>query len=388
MLSISKFEGSINKLNIPNKLLLGPGPSNTPANVLEVLSNPQIGHMDPLFINIMEEVKSYLKYIWQTKNKFTFPISGTGSAGMECCAANLVESGDKVLICMNGYFGLRFKDMCERQGGIVYTIEREWGECFTDNEIENGIVKYKPQLLFIVHAETSTGVCQPMENVGKICRKHDVLLCVDTVTSFSGIELHLDKWLIDACYTGTQKCVNCPPGLSPVSFSDRALEKIRKRKHTSTWYLDVKLLEKYIIGNDKGLRSYHHTAPISMIYALHESLRFIIEEGLEKRWARHLTVAKYFWKQLNNIGLELLVDEKYRLPSLTTVVIPNGVDGKKVSNYLMDNYNIEIAGGLGILKGKVWRVGLMGVNANKEIVDILIPRLKEAIDKFSKIEIL
>jgi alanine-glyoxylate transaminase/serine-glyoxylate transaminase/serine-pyruvate transaminase len=370
---------NLQTIEIKQKTLLGPGPCNVHERVRSVMGNTLLGHMDSDFLNMMEQVKKYLQYTWQTNNEFTLPISGTGSAAMEACAANLVEEGDKILVCINGYFGLRFKEMCERNNGNVITLEQTWGKIFTDEQIKNAIDEHSPDLLFIVHAETSTGVLQPIENIGQMCKENDILFCVDTVTSIGGVELFLDKWNIDACYAGTQKCLNAPPGLAPISFSQKARDKMNKRDKIQNWYLDLRLIEKYLVPCENAKRSYHHTAPISMIYACHEALKIIAEETLEERWKRHRETAEYFWTKLNEIGLECLVDKEYRLPSLTTVKIPLNVDGVKVCKYLMKNHNVEIAGGLGELSGKVWRIGLMGMNSTKSMVDKLIPLLDEAI---------
>jgi len=365
---------------IKKKILLGPGPCNVHDRVRAVMGNTLLGHMDPDFLKIVEQIKKYLQYTWQTKNEFTLLISGTGSAGMEACVTNLVEEGDKILVCINGYFGLRFKEMCERNKGNVITIEQTWGKIFTDEQIQNAINEHSPDLLFIVHAETSTGILQPIENIGKMCKENNILFCVDTVTSIGGVELYLDKWNIDACLAGTQKCLNAPPGLAPISFSQRARDKMNNRDKIQSWYLDLRLIEKYLVPSENTKRSYHHTAPITMIYACHEALKIIAEETLEVRWKRHRETAEYFWIKLNEIGLECLVDEEYRLPSLTTVKIPSNVNGEKVCKYLMKNHNLEIGGGLGELKGKVWRIGLMGMNSTKSMVDKLIPLLEDAIN--------
>lgn len=331
--------------------------------------------MDSQFMEIAEEVKALLRYVWQTENEFTIPVSGTGSASMEAVVANLVQPGDKVLILINGYFGNRFKDMCERHKAEIRCLNRPWGEVFNDDEVEKAILDFKPALLFCVHAETSTGACQPVAKIGRMCRDNNILFCLDTVTSIGGVELRLDEWCVDACYAGTQKCLNVPPGLGPLSFSQRARDKMNEVEKSQAWYLDLRMIEKYLLPGTGKKRSYHHTAPVSNVLGFHEGLRLVQDEGLENRWARHRETAEYFWAELEKIGLKCLVAKENRLPSLTTVCIPPGCDGGAVCKYMMQNYNIEIAGGLGELGGKCWRIGLMGMNSTKKVVDTLIPKL-------------
>jgi len=379
MINPPNFVKLINK-TYKQKLLLGAGPCNVHKSVSDCMARPLLGHMDKDFLNIMEEIKTYLQYTWQTRNEFTIPVSGTGSAAMEACACNLIEEGDKVLVCANGYFGLRFQEMARRNKANVITITKEWGKIFTDQEVRDAIDEHSPSLLFIVHAETSTGVLQPIANIGKMCKEKNILFCVDTVTSIAGVKLLVDEWNIDACCAGVQKCLNAPPGLSPISFSQRARDKMNKRTKIQNWYLDLRLIEKYLVPCKNAKRSYHHTAPIANLFGLHEALRIISEETLEVRWARHKKVAEYFWKRLeDDCNLECWVEKQYRLPTLTTVKIPSNIDGGKVCSYLMDTHNIEISGGLGELGGKVWRIGLMGKNSSKEIVDKLIPLLQQAL---------
>eukprot|EP00736_Rhodelphis_marinus_P006868 Rmarinus@m.23486 len=368
-------------LSPPPRLLCGPGPGNADPRVLSVMSLPEVGHLDPFFLTMMDEVKALLRYAWQTNNELTLPISGTGSAAMEACFANLIEAGDKVLIFVNGYFGLRMADMAGRYDADVKTVEKPWGEVFSVDEIKTAIEAHKPAVVGLVHAETSTGACQPMEGVGQVCRDNNALLILDTVTSLSGVPLFIDKWLVDASYSGTQKCLSCPPGVSPLTFNSRAMDKLKARKgKVKNWYLDMNAIAAYLVAaSPGGARVYHHTAPISMCYAIRECLRIVADEGLEARWARHASVADEFWSGLEKMGLKCHVPRENRLPTLTTVCIPEGVDGKQVCVYLRTKYNIEIGGGLGSLAGKVWRVGLMGYNARSDVVVTLLSALREAL---------
>lgn len=369
-----------NQLDVPSRLLLGPGPSNAHPRILQAMGMRQVGHLDPQFLKLMDEIQELLRYAWQTDNKFTIPVSGTGSAAMEACFANLVEPGDKLLIGVNGYFGNRMVDMAGRYGGEIQQLTRPWGEVFTVDEIKDGLEKYRPAMLGLVHAETSTGARQSLEEIGALCREYNCLFLADTVTSLGGVPIFIDEWKIDAAYSGSQKCLNCPPGIAPLTFGERALTKLKNRKSkVANWYLDMTMLMNYW-GSE---RTYHHTAPINMNYGLREALRIVAEEGLEARWNRHQKTAEFFWNSLSEIGLECHVAFENRLPSLTTVKIPSGVDGKAVQKYLLNEFNIEIAGGLGELAGKVWRVGLMGYNSRKENVVLLLEALQEAM-KHSK----
>lgn len=345
------------------------------------MSLPEIGHLDPAFISMMEDVKSMLRYTWQTENSFTIPVSGTGSAAMEACMANLVVPGDKVLIGVNGYFGLRLVDMAERYGAEVVTMETPWGTVFSFDTIKAAIETHKPAVCALVHAETSTGAAQPLEGVGQLCHDNDCLLVADCVTSISGVPCHLDKWGVDAAYAGTQKCLSCPPGVAPLSFSPRAMEKLMAREgKVKNWYLDMKMVASYLVGGKGAARSYHHTAPISMVYAIREALTIVCEEGLETRWARHRQVSEEFWAGLEAMGLECHVAKEHRLPSLTTVKVPDGIDSKVVTKHLLEKYQIEIGNGLGALAGKVWRIGLMGHNSRMDVVATLLATLKEALE--------
>jgi alanine-glyoxylate transaminase / serine-glyoxylate transaminase / serine-pyruvate transaminase len=324
----------------------------------------------------MEQVQELLRYVWQTNNPFTIPVSGTGSAAMESTLANSVEPGDIVLIGVNGYFGERLCDMASRYGADVRRIEKPWGQVFELEELADALEKHRPAILGLVHGETSTGAVQPMEGIGKLCRELDCLLLLDTVTSLGGVPVFLDRWHVDMAYSGSQKCLSCPPGISPVTFGERALAKIERRKtEIPNWYLDMTMLAKYW-GND---RTYHHTAPISMTYALREALRLVAEEGLENRWDRHLVNAQMLWEGLEDLGIECHVDKQHRLASLTTPLVPDGVDAKEVSARMLQEYNIEMAGGLGQLAGKVWRIGLMGFNSRPEVTTLLLAALKKVL---------
>jgi len=380
MSNLSVALPTVNKFDPPHRLLCGPGPGNAHPRVLSKMSLPQVGHLDPYFLELMEDIKALLRYSFQTKNEFTIPVSGTGSAAMEACVANMIEPGDKFLIGINGYFGNRLVDMAGRYGADISTMNKPWGQVFSLKEIEENMEKHKPKVLALVHAETSTGARQPFEGVKELCEKYDCLLIADCVTSISGVPLHIDKWGVDAAYAGTQKALSCPPGVAPLTFSDKAMKKLMGRKKpVANWYLDMRMIASYIGGPGGGARSYHHTAPISMCYALREALELVKEETLEVRWARHQEVAEGFWKQLEEIGLECLVAKEHRLPTLTTVKVPEGIDSKAVVTYILQRYQIEIGNGLGDLAGKAWRIGLMGVNSRHDISMTLVAALKDAL---------
>jgi len=353
----------------PDRLLLGPGPSNAHPTVLQALSRTPIGHLDPLYVELMGEVQELLRYTWQTDNRLTIPMSGTGSAAMEATLANTIEPGDKVLVAVKGYFGLRLADMASRYRAEVVTIERPWGEAFSLDELEQALALHRPAILAIVHAETSTGICQPMEGVGDLCRKYDCLLLLDTVTSLGAVPLFLDDWKVDLAYSCSQKGLSCPPGLGPFTMGPRAEAKMMAREgKVPNWYLDVTLLNQYW-GSD---RVYHHTAPVNMTFGMREALRLLAEEGLEVSWSRHRSNAELLWAGLERLGLELHAPEHLRLPTLTTVRIPEGVDGKAFTLHLLNKHGIEVGGGLGALAGKVWRIGLMGYNSQPENVEKLL----------------
>ncbi|GAB4276284.1 MAG: alanine--glyoxylate aminotransferase family protein [Candidatus Promineifilaceae bacterium] len=367
------YRRNVPQLDVPPRLLLGPGPSNAHPRVLQALGMRQVGHLDPAFVALMNENQDLLRYAWQTENKLTIPVSGTGSAAMEASLANTVEPGDKVLVGVNGYFGHRLVDMAQRYGADVAVLERPWGEVFSFEEIKAGLEKHRPAVLALVHAETSTGARQPLEGIGELCRQYDCLLLIDTVTSLGGVPLFLDAWQVDVAYSGSQKCLSCPPGISPLTLGPRAVEKLQARKtKVANWYLDMAMVSKYW-GSE---RTYHHTAPINMNYALREALRLVAEEGLEARWTRHQANAELFWEGLAELGLSCHVEKEVCLPSLTTVRVPDGVNPKEVTSRLLNEFNIEIANGLGELGGKVWRVGLMGFNSRRENVLTLLAALK------------
>jgi alanine-glyoxylate transaminase/serine-glyoxylate transaminase/serine-pyruvate transaminase len=344
--------------------------------VLRAMASPMVGHLDPYFLEIMERTQELLRYVFETENQLTIPISGTGSAAMEASVANMVEPGDQLLICINGYFGGRLVDMAERYGGQVQTIHRPWGEVFTPDEVKRALENSPAKVVGIVHAETSTGALQPLEGIAEVVHDHGALLLVDAVTSLGGVTVGVDAVGIDVCYSGTQKCLSCPPGLGPLTLGQRAIEALRNRKHKiANWYLDLSMIEKYW-GKE---RSYHHTAPISSNFALYEGLRIVAEEGLAARWERHQRNAELLWEGLQTLGLEPHVVLEYRLPTLTTVRVPKGVDEIDVRTRLLKNYNIEIAGGLGELKGQVWRIGLMGHSSSRENVTLLLAALRDCI---------
>jgi alanine-glyoxylate transaminase/serine-glyoxylate transaminase/serine-pyruvate transaminase len=363
----------------PDRLLLGPGPSNAHPTVLQALARTPIGHLDPLYVELMGEVQELLRYTWQTDNRLTIPMSGTGSAAMEATLANTVEPGDTVLVAVKGYFGLRLADMAGRYRANVVTIERPWGEAFTLSELEQALATHRPAILAMVHAETSTGVCQPMEGIGELCRRHNCLLLLDTVTSLGAVPLYLDAWGVDLAYSCSQKGLSCPPGLGPFSMGPRAEAKMSARSgKVPNWYLDVTLLNQYW-GSD---RVYHHTAPVNMNFGMREALRLLAEEGLEAVWLRHRQNAERLWRGLERLGLELFVPEPLRLPTLTTVRIPEGVDGRAFCLHLLNRHGIEVGGGLGVLAGKVWRIGLMGFNSRAENVDLLLNLLESELPAF------
>ena len=357
----------------PHRLLMGPGPSNIAPTVYTALAKPMVGHLDPVFVQLMEEVKAMLRAVFQTSNEMTFPISGTGSAGMEFCFVNLIEPGDEVIIGVNGVFGTRMCDVAARCGAKVTRVESPWGQIITPGQIADALKTCpKPKLVAIVHAETSTGALTPPAEIAKLAHDAGALFVLDTVTSLGGCNVALDAWGVDAVYSGTQKCLSAPPGLAPVSLSPRALQVATSRKtKVQSWYLDVNLLASYW-GQE---RVYHHTAPISMNYALHEALRLVLEEGLENRWRRHEQNHLLLKAGLEKLGLTLTAQEGHRLWQLNAVSVPAGVDEAAVRKRLLTEFNIEIGAGLGPLKGKVWRIGLMGETSKRENVETLLGAL-------------
>lgn len=359
------------------RILMGPGPSNVNPRVLLAMAKPLVGHLDPEFIRLMNDLQALLRHLFETKNPLTIPISGTGSAGMEAAFVNVVQPGDRVLVCINGVFGERMADVAERCGASLRTLSIPWGQAFDLDAIRKELRAFQPRVLAIVHAETSTGVLQPLEEFPKIMKSHpDTLLLVDTVTSLGGHPVKVDEWGIDICYSGTQKCLSCPPGLAPITFSPKAIEKIKSRaKKVQSWYLDMNMLGKYW-GSE---RTYHHTAPISMNYALFEALRIIAEEGLEPRYERHRRNHLALTEGIEAMGLRMFVEEPYRLWSLNTVSIPEGIDDGKVRKKLLDEYNLEIGGGLGPIKGKIWRVGLMGHSSSEANILYFLTALEQTL---------
>ncbi|MBW4620464.1 MAG: alanine--glyoxylate aminotransferase family protein [Cyanosarcina radialis HA8281-LM2] len=372
----NKQKLQLSPLNIPERLLLGPGPSNAHPTVLQAMNTRPVGHLDPAFLATMDEIQSLLRYVWQTENQMTIAVSGTGTAAMEATIANAVEPGDVVLVGVAGYFGNRLVDMAGRYGAEVKTINKPWGQVFTIEEIRQAVKTHRPAILALVHAETSTGARQPLAGVGKLCREFGCLLLVDTVTSLGGLPIFLDEWGVDLAYSCSQKGLSCSPGASPFTMSQRAMKKLQQRKtKVANWYLDINLLGKYW-GKE---RVYHHTAPINLYYGLREALRLLAEEGIENSWQRHQQNVDYLWERLEELGLTMHVERHFRLPTLTTVRIPEGVDGKAIARKLLDEYGIEIGGGLGELAGKVWRIGLMGFNSRRESVDRLVDALKKVL---------
>ena len=355
------------------RVLMGPGPSDVPVRILQAMSAPCIGHLDPVFLSIMDETQRLLRFLFQTENALTIPVSGTGSAGMETCFVNLVEPGDEVVVCVNGVFGTRMCDIVNRLGAKLIRVDAEWGKTIDPDSVREAVKGKNPKVLAVVHAETSTGVLQPLEDLSSIAKESGALFLVDMVTSLAGIEVALDKMGIDAAYSGTQKCISCPPGLSPVSFSTAAMETLKNRKSpVVSWYLDMSMVSSYW-GAD---RKYHHTAPINMIYGLREALRIIAEEGLEARFDRHMLNHQALVAGIEAMGLSMLVAEGERLPMLNAIRIPEGTDDLKVRKTLLNDFGMEIGGGLGDLAGKVWRVGLMGHASRRRNIFLFLSALE------------
>ena len=353
----------------PKRTLMGPGPSDVHPRITEALARPTIGHLDPEFIRMMDELKSLIQYAFKTSNRLTLPISAPGSAGMEACFANLVEEGDKVIVCINGVFGGRMKENVIRMGGTAITVDSDWGRAVDPKAVEETLNAHPDaKVLAFVHAETSTGARSDAKTLCQLARKHNCLTIVDTVTSLAGSELEVDGWGVDAVYSGSQKCLSCVPGLSPISFSEAAVEKIQARKTpVRSWFLDMNLVIGYWFQDEggDGKRAYHHTAPVNQLYALHEALCLLQEEGLDNSWQRHQRHHQALVAGLAAMGLEMLVPEEERLAQLNAVVIPEGVDDLAVRQQLLAEYNLEIGAGLGAFAGKVWRIGLMGYAANQ-----------------------
>jgi len=356
---------AISSFHPPVRTLMGPGPSDVNPRVLEAMSRPTIGHLDPAFVMMMEETKELLQYAFQTENKLTMPVSAPGSAGMEMCFVNLVEPGETVIVCQNGVFGMRMKENVERCGATPVMIEEDWGKPVSPARLEETLQAHpEASVVAFVHAETSTGAISDAETLVKLAHQYDCLAIVDAVTSLAGSPLKVDEWEIDAIYSGSQKCVSCTPGISPVSFSERAIHKIQNRKtKVQSWFLDLNLVMGYWGSNAQ--RSYHHTAPINSLYGFHEALVILQEEGLEKSWTRHAHNHAALKAGVEAMGLSFFVDEAYRLPQLNAVTIPEGVDEAALRSTLLNSYNLEIGAGLGPMAGKIWRIGLMGFASNE-----------------------
>jgi alanine-glyoxylate transaminase/serine-glyoxylate transaminase/serine-pyruvate transaminase len=360
-------------------LLMGPGPSCVPPAVYQALARPTIGHLDPRFIAIMEEIKGLLREVMQTANRLTLPVSGTGSAGMETCFVNLVEPGDPVLVLVNGVFGQRMTDVAQRLRADVDTLEFAWGTSVLLDDVRLRLQQKPYRIVAVVHAETSTGVCNPVAEIGDLVRPTGALYLVDTVTSLGGMPVTMDAWGADVMYSGTQKCLSCPPGLSPVSFSDRAIAKLQARQtKVPNWYLDLTMIIKYWEG---AQRVYHHTAPINMLYGLYQALRCIVEEGLPQVFRRHRAAHEQLVAGLADMGIEMLVSPESRLPMLNAVTIPAGVDEAAVRKSLLQEHDIEIGAGLGPLAGRIWRVGLMGHTARPQNVERVLGALKKTLGR-------
>jgi len=360
----------------PRRLLLGPGPSMVHPRVLRALATPLLGHLDPTFLALMDDIQARLRMVFQTKNRFTIAVSGTGSAGMEASVVNVVEPGDTVIVGVNGVFGTRLASIVERCGGKAIRLEAPWGQIVEPDAIDTALRRSGPvKAVAIVHAETSTGVWQPLEPIAHLCRTHDTLFIVDAVTSLGGAPVEIDRWGIDVCYSATQKCLSCPPGLSPFTLSDRAFAAIKARRSPcQSWYLDMALIADYWT---EGTRAYHHTAPISMLYGLREALRLVEEEGLPARFARHQLNSDALIAGLTALGLPPLPPAGQRLPMLTCVTVPASIPEADIRATLLSTYGIEIGGGLGPLKGKVWRIGLMGESSTEAHVLTLLNALEE-----------
>jgi alanine-glyoxylate transaminase/serine-glyoxylate transaminase/serine-pyruvate transaminase len=361
-------------LNPPIRILLGPGPSESHPRVLEALAKPTVGHLDPYYLELMNGMQQMLRALFCTKNQMTMAISGTGSAGMEATVVNLIEPDDSMVVCVNGVFGARMVDVAGRAGAQVTRIDRPWGQVFSPDDLRPVLAKTRPKVVGIVMAETSTGAWQPIEEIAKVVHEAGALLLVDAVTSLGGLPVEVDRWQIDAIYSGTQKCLGCPPGLAPVSFNDRALEVVLNRKtKVQSWYLDVSMLAKYW-GSE---RVYHHTAPINMTYGVYEALQVVLEEGLENCFARHMLNHRALKAGLAAIGIGIASEEGHQLPMLNAAKIPPGVDDVAVRQQLLQRFGIEVGSGLGDFKGKVWRIGLMGYGSRAANVLLLLSALEQ-----------
>lgn len=364
------------KLNLPRRTLMGPGPSDVNPRVLAAMSRPLIAHLDPEFIKFLDEMKEMVKQTLFTKNDLTFVVSAPATAGMETCLVNLLEPGDECIICINGVFGGRMADIADRCGARVFKVEVEWGKIVEPAQVKEALEQCpRPRLVAIVHAETSTGVLQPLQEISDLVHNAGALFVVDAVTSYCGIPLKVDEWKIDALYSGSQKNLSAPPGLSPVTFSDAAVRVLdNRRKKVQSWFLDLSLVKNYWQG---AKRVYHHTAPVSSLFGFYEALTLVMEEGLENRWARHLEVHQYLKQKLENLGFRYVVDEKYRLPNLNAVYLPEGIDESKFRSELLNKYNIDVGAGYGVFAGKTLRIGIMGESCTKSHVNLLTDALEE-----------
>lgn len=378
MQSKTKTLQDISSFTPPERVLMGPGPSDMHPRVYQALSRHIIGHLDPEFVRMMDQTKALAQYAFQTENELTMIVSGPGSAGMETCFVNLLEPGDKAIVCRNGVFGGRMKENVERCGATAVMVEDKWGRPVDPEKVEAALKEHPDaKVVAFVHAETSTGVRSDAETICRLAREYDCLSIVDAVTSLGGIPVLVDEWGVDAIYSGSQKCLSCTPGLSPVSFSERAVARIRNRKtKVQSWFLDLTLVMQYW-GDGGGKRSYHHTAPINALYAMHESLRLLQEEGLEARWQRHRHTHEQLRDDLTNLGFSYLVEETYRLPQLNAVFLPEDKKEAPLRQRLLEDYNIEVGGGLGDFAGKIWRIGLMGESCTSRHVKKLVDALEE-----------
>ena len=367
---------NLDRQEAPLRRLMGPGPLDVHPRVYQALASPVIGYLDPVYLRVLDRIGELLPPVFGTQNRITHAMPGTGTSGMEACMANLLEPGDRILVCSHGYFGDRVRQMAERQDAEITLIEEEWGKPIDPEQVEAALKQGSFKVLAVVHAETSTGVLQPMDDISRLAKAYNTMIVLDTVSSLGGIDIKVDEWGVDAAFSCSQKCIGCPPGLSPITFSDRAMEAVKRRKHAvRSWYLDILLLEKYW-GPE---RVYHHTSSSTLNYALLEALLLIHEEGLENRYARHLKNHKALVAGVEALGLEMLVEPEYRLPTLNTIVVPEGVNDAKLRRYLLETFKLDIGGGFGILKGKVWRIGLMGYSSSADNVLFFIPALSRAL---------
>ena len=373
----------VQSFNPTVRTLMGPGPSDVNPRILTAMGKPTIGHLDPEFVRLMDEIKTLLQGVFKTQNALTIPVSAPGSAGMETCFVNLVEPGDKVIICQNGVFGGRMKENVTRAGGTAVIVEQEWGRAVDLDALEESLKQHSDaKIVAFVHAETSTGARSDAQAISKLAADHGCLVIMDCVTSLAGNEVDLDGWAIDAAYSGTQKCLSCAPGLSPISLSDKAVEAIKNRKHpVQSWFLDLNLVMGY--WGEGQTRAYHHTAPVNALYGLHEALVIVHEEGLENSWARHTNNHLALRAGLEALGLDFIVPENERLAQLNAVTIPDGVDEGLVRKQLLEQYNLEIGAGLGSLAGKVWRIGLMGYASNPKNVLLCVNALESVLSQYN-----